>query len=101
MFQISDLPELVRDFASGEVDWMIAHSVLLRLLGDHAVSEVMARLSPELAARFESSLEEEFQGVTDPSAVIWIDNAGGDPPNRDVIITRIIDWLQRRGDVPA
>lgn len=101
MFQISDLPELVSDFASGDVDWMIAYSVLLRLLGDHDVSEVMAGLSPELAVRFEGSLKEEFEGVTDPSTVVWVDNAGGDPPNRDVIITRIMDWLKLRADAQA
>jgi hypothetical protein len=60
MFQFSDLPELVSDYKCGDVDWVIAYSVLLRLLGDHEVSEVMAALSPELAVRFDEALHDEF-----------------------------------------
>jgi hypothetical protein len=96
MLRISDLSELVSDYASGDVDWMIAYSVLLRLLGDHEVSEVMSGLSPELAARFDNALHEEFRDEESARTVIWIDNAGGDPPNRDQIITRIIRWLKQR-----
>lgn len=56
MFRISDLPELVSDYQNGDAEWAIAYSVLLRLLRDYEVAEIMDRLSPELAARFEGSL---------------------------------------------
>jgi len=95
MFTISDLPELVADYASGEADWMIAYSVLLRLLGDHEVSEIMAYLSPELADRFASALHEEFRDAESAKSVLWIDSAAGEPPNRDQIIASIVRWLER------
>lgn len=72
MFQFSDLPELVNDYRSGEVDWMIAYAVLLRLLGDHEVSDVIAALSPELAARFDDSLHEEFSDEELAKTGLWI-----------------------------
>ena len=96
MLQISDLPELVSDYATGDVDWMIAYSVLLRLLGDHEVSEVMSGLSPELAANFDNALRHEFRDEETAKTVTWIDNAGGDPENRDQIIGSIIRWLAQR-----
>ena len=95
MFQFSDLPELVSDYSSGEVDWTIAYSVLLRLLGDHEVAEVMAALSPELAARFDASLLEEFGDDELARTGLWIDNAGGEPPNRDQIVARIRRWIEK------
>ena len=85
MFQFSDLPELVSDYKSGDVEWTIAYSVLLRLIGDHEVSEVMAALSPELAARFDDSLREEFSNEELAGTGLWIDNAGGEPR----IVTRL------------
>jgi hypothetical protein len=96
MFQLSDLPELVSDYASGDVDWMIAYSVLLRLLGDHEVSAVMSALSPELAARFDNALHEDFQDEERAKTGLWIDNAGGEPPNRDQIVRRIMRWVGQR-----
>lgn len=96
MFQFSDLPGLVSDYKSGDVDWMIAYSVLLRLLGDREVSEVMAALSPELAARFDESLHEEFGDEELAKTGLWIDNAGGEPPNRDQIVARIRRWIEQQ-----
>jgi len=95
MFQFSDLPELVSDYSTGEVDWVIAYSVLLRLLGDHEVAEVMTALSPELAARFDASLLEEFGDQELAKTGLWIDNAGGEPPNRDQIVARIRRWIEK------
>ncbi len=96
VFLFSDLPELVRDYENGAADWIIAYSVLLRLLGDHEVDEVMRALSPGLGARFDESLHEEFGGEDTSGTVIWIDNAGGDPPNRDRIVASIMRWIERR-----
>jgi len=96
MFQLSDLPELVSDYASGDVDWVIAYSVLLRLLGEHEVSEIMSGLSPELAARFDKALHEDFPSEEQARTGLWIDNAGGEPANRNEIITRIMRWVERR-----
>ena len=96
MFQLSDLSELVSDYANGDVDWMIAYSVLLRLLGEHEVTEVMSALSPELAARFDEALHEDFPDEARAKTGLWIDNAGGEPPNRDAITTRIMRWVKRR-----
>jgi hypothetical protein len=96
MFQFSDLPELVSDYKSGDVDWMITYSVLLRLLGDREVSEVMAALSPELAARFHETLHEEFGDEEFAKTGLWIDNAGGEPLNRDQIVARIRRWIKQQ-----
>jgi hypothetical protein len=94
MFLLSDLPELVSDYHRGDVDWMTTYSVLLRLIGDHEVEEIMTELSPELTSLFAHSLREEFGGdFSQP--VIWIDTAGGDPPNRDQIVARIQRWLMQ------
>ena len=95
MFQFSDLPELISDYKNGSVDWVIAYSVLLRLVGDHEVSEIMAALSPELAARFDESLHEEFGDAELARTGLWIDNAGGEPPNRDRVVARIRRWIER------
>jgi hypothetical protein len=96
MFQFSDLPELVADYERGDVDWVIAYSVLLRLLGDHEVSKVMAALSPELATRFGESLHEEFGNEELAKTGLWIDNAGGEPPNRDQIVARVRRWIEKQ-----
>lgn len=95
MFQFSDLPELVTDYQSGELDWAIAYPVLLRLLGNHEVSEVMNGLPPELATRFDESLHEEFGDEELARTGLWIDSAGGEPPNRDQIVARIRRWIER------
>ena len=99
MLQLSDIPELISDYASGDVDWMIAYSVLLRLLGDHEVAEVMSGLTPELAAQFDSALHESFYSDdfvrTGIWKGVWIDNAAGEPPNLDQILARIRRWLVR------
>lgn len=96
MFPFSDLPELVSDYHKGDADWMITYSVLLRLLGEHEVEEIMNELSQELRALFAESLRNEFGGdFSQP--VIWIDNAGGDPANRDQIVARIQRWLMKSG----
>jgi len=97
MLQLSELPELNSDYASGDIDWMIAYSVLLRLLGEHEVAEVMSALSPELAAQFNNALHQDFQDDefmrTGVWTGVWIDNAGGEPPNLDQIVARIRRWL--------
>src|SRR5437867_4263481 len=96
MFQLSDLPELISDYASGDIDWMIAYSVLLRLLSYHEVSEVMSALSPELAARFDDALHEDFPDEEHAKTGLWIDNAGGEPPDREEIAKRILRWAEQR-----
>lgn len=93
MFKISDLPELVADYESGEADWPLAYSVLLRLVGDHEVSEVMSKLSAEMATRFDESLRKEFGDEELARTGLWIDNAGGEPANRDLIVTRVRQWI--------
>ena len=96
MFQCSDLPELVSDYKRGDVDWVIAYSVLLKLLGDHEASEIMAALSPELATRFDESLHEEFGDEELAKTGLWIDNASGEPPNRDQIVARARRWIGKQ-----
>lgn len=95
MFLFSDLPELVDDYTSGDVHWPIVYSVLLRLLGDHDVSEIMSALSPELVARFDHALHEDFGDEERARTGLWIDNASGEPPNREQIVGRIMRWLKR------
>jgi len=96
MFLLSDLPELVSDYENREITWMLASSVLLRLLGDHEVEEVMEGLSPELATRFAGSLHEDFGDETLARTGLWIDNAGGEPPNRDQIVASIRRWIEQQ-----
>lgn len=96
MFQISDLPELVSDYKNGDADWTIAYPVLLRLLGNHEVVEIMDKLPPELAARFSDSLCEEFGNEDLARTGLWIDNAGGEPPNRARIVERICRWIVKQ-----
>lgn len=71
---------------------MITYSVLLRLLGRHEVSEMTSNLPPDLAARFESSLREEFPDPAQAHHVLWVSNIG-EPPDREQIIESIIRWL--------
>ena len=92
-FGISDLPELVDDYKSGDVDWTMAYSVLLRLLGDHEVSDIMGRLSPDLVTRFDEALREEFGDQELAKTGLWIDNAGGEPANREQIVDSIRRWM--------
>jgi hypothetical protein len=96
MFQFSDLPELVDDYKRGDVDWEIAYPVLLRLLGEHEVSEVMDRLSPDLSARFDEALRKEFGNEELARSGLWIDNAGGEPPNRNEIVACVRRWIEKQ-----
>jgi hypothetical protein len=65
-------------------------------VGDHEVSEVMAALSPELATRFDEALHEEFGDEDLAKTGLWIDNASGEPPNRDQIVARVRRWIERQ-----
>jgi len=56
----------------------------------------MAALSPELAALFDESLHEEFGEEEITKTGVWIDNAGGEPPNRDQIVARIRRWIEQQ-----
>ena len=96
MFLLSDLPELVGDYERHKITWMLACSVLLRLLGDHEVEEVMEGLSPELAAHFAESLREETGDEVRARTGLWIDNAAGEPPNRDQIVACARRWLEKQ-----
>jgi hypothetical protein len=95
MIEISDLPELVSDYENGDLDWLVAYSALLRLLGNHEVEEIIPALSPDLTRRFADSLREEFGDEELARTGLWIDNAAGEPPNRDKIVARIRRWLQK------
>jgi hypothetical protein len=96
MFLLADLPELVSDYERHEITWMLARSVLLRLLGDHEVEEDMEGLSPELAARFAESLREDFGDEERARTGPWIDNTAGEPPNRDQIVASVRRWLEKQ-----
>lgn len=95
MFLLSDLPELVSDYENHEITWMLACSVLMRLIGEYEVEEVMAGLSPDLAARFAEALREAFGDEELARTGLWIDNAAGEPPNRDQIIASARRWLEK------
>jgi hypothetical protein len=94
MMDLSDLAELVGDYESGDLDWLVAYSALLRLLGTHEVVEITRALSPALARRFENSLREEFGDEELATTGLWIDNAGGEPVNREVVVARILRSLE-------
>jgi hypothetical protein len=97
MISLSDIPDLVRDYESTELLWSAAYPSLLHLLGDHEVGEVVKALSPELALRFEAELVEEFSDESLAEHGLWIDSAGGEPPNRRQIVDKARAWLQRAG----
>jgi hypothetical protein len=98
MTELSDLPELVSDYENGDLDWLVAYSVLLRLLGKHEVEEIIPALSPDLAMRFGNSLREEFGDEELARTGLWIDNAEGEPRNRDQIVASVRRWLEK--DMP-
>jgi hypothetical protein len=95
MIVLSDLPELVQDYETGDLLWSAAYPSLLHLLGEHDVEVVLRGLSPELAARFKESLRDEFSDEYWAEHGLWIDNAGGGPPNRRQIVARIRAWLTK------
>jgi hypothetical protein len=95
MIALSDLPELVQDYESGELLWRDAYPSLLHLLGEHDVEVILQGLSVELASRFTETLREEFSDEYWAEHGLWIDNAGGEPPNRRQIVTRALAWLRK------
>jgi hypothetical protein len=94
MIALSDIPEMNQEYENGDLLWSAAYPSLLLLLGEHEVEEVMEALSPELAARFGAKLHEEFSDEYWAEQGLWIDNAGGEPPNRSQIVTRVRGWLR-------
>ena len=95
MIGLSDLPELVQDYENGELLWSAAYPSLLQLLGEHDVEVVIEGLSAELASRFKESLRVEFADEHWAEHGLWIDSAGGEPPNRRQIVARIQTWLKK------
>lgn len=95
MIVLSDLPELVQDYESGDLLWSAAYPSLLHLLGEYEVEVILNWLSPELASRFKESLRAEFADEYWAEHGLWIDNAAGEPPNRGQIVGRIRAWLRR------
>jgi hypothetical protein len=95
MIVLSDLPELVQDYERGDLLWSAAYPSLLHLLGEHDVEVILEGLSPELASRFKVSLRAEFLDEYWAEHGLWIDNAGGEPPNRNQIVARIRAWLRK------
>jgi hypothetical protein len=93
MFGITDLPELVADLRDGEADWASAYPVLLRLVGDCEVAELIRALPADVATRFAEALRSEFGDAELAEHGLWIDNAGGEPANRALIVGRIRRWL--------
>jgi hypothetical protein len=95
MITLSDIPEMVRDYESGELLWSAAYPSLLRLLAEHDVEEILEPLSPDLASRLKESLRNEFSDDYLADHGIWIDSAGGAPPNQEQIVARVRAWLRR------
>lgn len=95
MITLSDLPELVRDYESGDLLWSAAYPSLLHVLADHDVEVIVNALSPELASRFKENLRAEFSDEYWAEHGLWIDSAGGEPPNRKQIVARAVAWIKR------
>jgi hypothetical protein len=95
MITLSDIPELVHDYEAGDLLWGAAYPSLLHVLAEHDVEVIVEALSPGLASRFKESLREEFSDAYWAEHGLWIDTAGGEPPNRKQIVARARAWLQR------
>ena len=90
---LSDVPEMLVDWRSGELFTDEVYELCLGLFARHEVGEVLSLLPSELQDDFASRLRTEFDNETPAEEYIWFSSGGGDHPSKVSIIDRIRAWL--------
>ena len=101
MISLEDVPEMVENFRTGELDFRFVYSLCLGLFEHNDVEDVLALLPTDLRDPLVSELRTTYDNDTPPDDYLLLDSARGDHPAKHVIINRIRAWIARHPAGPA
>lgn len=95
MISLEDIPEMIKDFDVGDIDFRDIYSLCLDLFEHNDVDEVFTLLPERLRNDLASALRAVYDNDTPPDNFLLLDSARGDHPAKHVIIGRIRSWFTR------
>jgi hypothetical protein len=95
MISLEDIPEMVKDFDAGDLNFQEIYSLCLDLFEHNDVDEVFTLLPEKLRDDLASALRAVYDNDTPPDNFLLLDSARGDHPAKHVIIDRIRNWFAR------
>jgi len=94
--KLEDVPEMVEDWRSGELRLRDVIWLLLNLTEHHEVDEVLAPLPDDLRDSFVADVREWLGNDAPMHELILFDSVRGIHPGKDVIATKLRQWLSKQ-----
>jgi hypothetical protein len=95
VIELKDIPEMLRDWRTGELRTQDFYQLFLDLLEHNEVEEVFTLLPEELQSTFAASLRASFDNDCPADDIIWIDSGRGEHPAKRTIVERARRWFAR------